>query len=55
MIMKKEMKTFSNDISTDYLKELFLSNISPAIWCKFMKREFIKIQKFLLIQSMDKI
>ena len=39
---KKEMYTFSKNISSNYVKELLLSNITPSIWCKFIKKDCIQ-------------
>ena len=39
---KKEMYTFSKNISSNYVKELLLSNIAPSIWCKFIKKDCIQ-------------
>lgn len=39
---KNKMYTFSKNISSNYVKELLLTNITPSICCKFIKRKYVE-------------
>ena len=43
---KKELHTFLNDNSLNYLKDLLLAKIMPSIWCKFIRRKCIENIQF---------
>ncbi|MGL6058973.1 MAG: glycosyltransferase family 2 protein [Culicoidibacterales bacterium] len=39
---KEKVRTFSDSCGKDYLENLFLSQIKPAIWAKFIKKSYIE-------------
>lgn len=40
---RDKFKCFNKDCVNDYLKNLFLGDIIPCMWCKLIKLEYIKI------------
>ncbi|MGL5531326.1 MAG: glycosyltransferase family 2 protein [Culicoidibacterales bacterium] len=50
---KDKVRTFSDSCGEDHLKNLFLSQITPAIWAKFIKKSYIKTNEIEFASSIS--